>query len=477
MAQILPQIEHLIVVMLENRSLDNLCGWLYADAPPAHSIPQGGDPIFDGLNAGLWNPSNSSYFQGQPADKVFVVRGASTTTVPDHDPEEGFDHVTFQIYGPQGAVPDPRWPMQGFLVDYASIGAANPAQIMQCYTPEQVPVISALAHNFAISDRWFCSTPNQTWPNRCFVHAGTANGNVDNGAIPDPFKWDVPSIFNVLQSMGVSWTVYCDTVVAPSLTRSMFPKLWDPFLDGHFQGFPAFQQACSQGSLPTYSFIEPSFLVDPNDEHPPHDVTAGEEFLLALWQSVSQSPLWSKSLLIITFDEHGGCYDHVLPPTNAVTPDQASNPGAEGFRFDRFGVRVPTIVISPYIEPGTVFRASVAVSGTPYDHTSILATLRDWLEIPESLMLPSQRIAAAPHLGPVLTRTTARTDLPAIPAPAPRLQHPEVAQARSMNDLQRSLVTASTIRFAMSPTTVGQSTRTVQEAVDFFKKRPSMAGS
>jgi phospholipase C len=475
--KILPQIDHIIVVMLENRSLDNLCGWLYSGATPGHFIPQGSNPSFDGVNAGLWNPSNSSYFQGQAPEKVFVVEGASSTTVPNPDPEEAFDHITYQLYGPQGPAPDPRWPMQGFLVDYESVGSSSPDQLMQCYAPAQVPVLSALARNFAISDRWFCSTPNQTWPNRCFVHAGTANGNVNNGEIPNPFDWNVLSIFNVLESMGASWIVFSDTVVTPSLTRAMFPKLWDPFLDGHFQGFPAFQYACSNGSIPSYSFIEPSFLDDPNDEHPPHDVTAGEEFLHAIWEAVSQSPRWSKILLVITYDEHGGCYDHVLPPTNAVSPDQASNPGAEGFHFDRFGVRVPTILVSPYIEPGTVFRAGVSDSGTPYDHTSILATIRDWLAISESLMLPSKRIAAAPHLGQVLTRTTPRPDLPTIASPATRSRHVQLAMSQPINDLQRSLLTASAIRFGLSPSAVVQSTRTVQDAVKFFKQRSSMAAS
>ncbi len=216
---------------------------------------------------------------------------------------------------------------------------------------------------------------------------------------------------------------------------------------------------------------------DPNDEHPPHDITAGEEFLHAIWEAVSQSPKWNKILLVITYDEHGGCYDHVLPPTNAVTPDPASNPGAEGFHFDRFGVRVPTILVSPYIEPGTVFRAGVSDLGTPYDHTSILATLRDWLAIPDSLMLPSKRIAAAPHLGPVLTRTTPRIDLPTIPSPAPRSLHAQLAMSQPINDLQRSLLTASAIRFGLSPSAVVQSTRTVQDAVRFFKQRSSMAAS
>ena len=210
--------------------------------------------------------------------------------------------------------------MQGFVVNYEETKAASPNQIMQTYSTTQLPVLTALARNFAISDAWFCSVPSQTWPNRSFVHAGTSNGNVDNGVITNPFHWDVMTIFNVLQSMGASWKVYNDSFTS-SLTRIMFPKLWSPLLNRHFQGFSDFQSDCAAGTLPQYSFVEPNFVsAEANDEHPPHDVAAGERFLFAIWQAISQSPAWESTLLLITFDEHGGCYDHVLPPTNAVVP-------------------------------------------------------------------------------------------------------------------------------------------------------------
>ena len=193
------------------------------------------------------------------------------------------------------------------------------------------------------------------------------------------------------------------------MTRTMFPKLWDPSLNGHFRGFSAFQYACSHGSLPSYSFIEPSFLIDPNDEHPPHDVTAGEAFLFDIWEAVSQlAGFGIKTLLVITFDEHGGCYDHVLPPTNAVDP--AIRPATRGRRD------------SPSIASASAFRRSSSPrtsrrgrsSGpecrtgpaTPYDHTSILATLRDWLSIPGEphAAEPANRRGAPPggdpHAGP-----------------------------------------------------------------------------
>ena len=468
---ILSQIEHVVVVMLENRSLDNMCGWVYSSSnQPAHVLPAGSDPSYNGLNSSLWNPSNLGYFNGQAPVQVPVVKGTSSYFIPDPDPEETFDNVTYQISGPPKATRQTS--MQGFVLNYQYATAADADQIMQTYSPNQVPVISALATNYAICDAWYCSVPTQTWPNRAFVHAGTSNGNINNGNPPDPLKWDVKTIFNVLKSISVAWNVYSDAEAAPSLTRTMFPKLWDPFLDGHFQRFTDFQQQCAKGTLPRYSFVEPNFLSNPNDEHPPHDVSSGEAFLLQVWQAVSTSPNWNSTLLIVTYDEHGGCYDHVQPPPGAATPDQASNPGQESFRFDRFGVRVPTVLVSPYIQAGTVFRSNTNV---PYDHTSILATLRDWLDIGPKDMLPSKRIAAAPTLEQVLTLATPRTSLPTI-SPLPITPQP-TPLSLPPNDLQKSLVAGSARRFGLDPAEVLGQIQTRQHALDFFKARASMAHS
>jgi phospholipase C len=471
MSKILPKIQNVVVVMFENRSLDNLCGWLYSTPNPQPSLylPAGSPAAYDGLNPNLWNPSNASYFTGQPPIKVPVAQGTTSYQIPDPDPEETFDHVTFQMYGPEGPGPNPKWPMQGFIVDYENIDPipANPDLIMETYTPAQVPVLSALAQNYAISDAWFCSVPTQTLPNRAFVHAGTSNGNVNNGQYPDPFDFDVPSIFNVLHSRGVGWKVYSDTILTPSLTRTFFPKLWDPLLEDHFKGFGEFEEDCAHNSLPEYSFVEPSFLFEPNDQHPPHDVAAGEHFLYKIWKAISESPGWNNILLIITYDEHGGCYDHVLPPGGAATPDSVT--GENGFKFDRFGVRVPTVVVSPYIQAGTVFRSNTS---TPYDHTSILATLRDWLEIPSGAMLPSQRIAKAPNLDQVLTLASPRTVTPQI-AP-PRAGLPTSVTLRP-NSLQKSLLSGAAHRFGLHPKLLIDQIPTRQHAVDFFKRRVSMA--
>jgi phospholipase C len=467
---ILPNIQHIVVVMLENRSFDNICGWLYNDAekPGLHYIRRSDDHrLFNGLDPAMWCPSNRSYFNGQPPTKVLAKRCTKDYTVPNPDPEETFDNVTYQLYGPEGAVPNPQWPMQGFIVNYEDATSTKTADmIMEAYCPEQLPVISTLARSYAVSDEWFCSVPSQTWPNRCFFHAGNSNGHVNNGDIPDPLEWDVETIYNVLESLQVSWKVYSDTWITPSATRTMYPKLWDPDLDDHFCGFGDFKRDCAHNSLPKYSFLEPSFLFEPSDEHPPHDVAAGEHFLFQIWQAVSESPGWNDTLLMITYDEHGGCYDHVLPE-KAIPPDSPPQPGDEGFLFDRFGVRVPTVLVSPYIQAGTVFRSDTAV---PYDHTSILATLRDWLEIPEGDMLPSNRIKAAPHLGKVLTLTTQRTDKPSISPPYAGVH---LSLDLSLNDFQRSLVTGSARRFAMHPGAVLAQVKTRKHAMEFFKSRAS----
>ena len=468
---ILPQIKHVIVVMLENRSFDNICGWLYkagTKPQPSQFLPPSSAKEYDGLKLSYFNPANPLYFKGQSANTVRIFDQAASTTDPDPDPEETFSNVTYQLFGPETPSANATWPNLGFVVDYAkATGRNGPVEIMKPFSPAQLPVISALAANFAVSDRYFCSVPSQTWPNRSFVHAGTSNGNVNNGDIPNPFDWDVRNIFNVLEDLGADWRVYSDAGVVPSLTRLMFPNLW-PYGD-HFHDFDTFKQDCARGGLGQYTFLEPSFLVNPNDEHPPHDVVAGEQFLFDIWQAVSQSPAWSESLLMITYDEHGGTYDHVHPPFGAACPDAKSNPGQEGFTFDRFGVRVPTVLVSPWIQAGTIFRSPTA---TPYDHTSLLATLRDWLPIPEDKMLTSARIAAAPNFEHVLTLQQPRIDLPTIPPPA--AQGKPTDTEKGPNSIQKSLICAHAVQLDKDPAAVMSNIQTRQDAIHFFKSNPGI---
>jgi phospholipase C len=357
--------------------------------------------------------------------------------------------------------------MKGFALDYGSLKDCKAENIMQCYSTAQVPVITALAQNYAVSDQWYASSPTQTWPNRAFAHLGTSRGKVNN-APNDPFHYDIPTIFNVLEKLTyspwgelVTWGVYNDTILPP-LTRLQLPRLWDPLLDGHFHYFETFKQHARDGALPTYSFIEPSFVIDPNDEHPPHDVRLGEQFINDVYQAVSTGKAWEQTLLLVTYDEHDGCYDHVIPPWTATTPDAESNPGEAGFRFNRFGVRVPALLISPHIEAGTVFRSP---THTPYDHTSILATLGAWLNIPSDKMLPSDRIKAAPSFGDVLTRSAPRKDFPIV-KPRESLTAWRVMPDLVLNDLQKSIM------IAIESKRLGR-TLAVHEVLDLLAKIPT----
>ncbi len=418
MAGGMSRIKNLVVVIMENRSFDNFLGWLYSSGDLPFQVIGGrhGDPAFFGLEPGsFWNPANASFFQGDPPRQVFATQGTtgpSPYTVPDPNPLEGFDDMSMQIFGTTNPLPAQAATMLGFLVDYQKTGATNPASIMETYSPGQLPVLAGLARSYAVGDAWFASAPCETWPNRAFVHTGTSNGQVNNSTY-NPFDYDIPTIFNVLEAAGHSWAVYNPGPFI-SLTRLQFPRLYDPELESHFLGITDFVEQARAGTLPAYSFVEPAFVGIPqgaDDQHPPHDVCLGERFLLEIYSALASGKNWEQTLLIITYDEHGGCPDHVPPPWGAATPDQASAPGQEGFHFNRFGVRVPLVAVSPWIRAGTVFRST---TGVPFDHTSILATLRDWLMIPDALMLPSQRVAVAPTLDAVLNLTTGRQDRPAI---------------------------------------------------------------
>ncbi len=458
------QIAHVVVVMMENRSFDNLLGWLYADKGnrPPRNIPSQAPPTFDGLERErYWNPIDAADIR-KPDDQVpekrraYVTQQARSASVPDPDPHEQFRYMSYQLFGTQKPGKNQTANMKGFVVDFADAvrsskqPKADPRLIMDCFNPRQVPVLSALARNYAVCDRWFASVPCQTWPNRAFVHAGTSCGrvnnldkDVDDWTPPNPLYYNTPTIFNVLQALGVTWKVYADSIVTPTLTRSQFvTQLGSPLLQGHFRGFTDFCNDAALGTLPSYSFVEPSFLEKKNDQHPPHDVMAGDRFLYEVWKAVSTGPGWRNTLMVITYDEHGGCYDHVPTPWGAIRPD-ASKP-QKPFGFDRYGVRVPAVLVSPWIEPGTVFRAPG--KGAEYDHTSILATLREWQDLSRRARgkwLKSRRIAGAPTLAPVLTRGRPRTELPDIPRPRPLLKAAPARRDARLNSIQSGVVAAA----------------------------------
>ena len=410
-------IRHVVVLMLENRSFDCMLGML-----------RPGDEDLDGLSGhetNVWQPA------GGASQTVSVWNDptidAQAFSIPDPDPGESFADIAQQIGGVNG-VP----PMGGFAANYMAQPAVSgsprdPRAVMHYFVPYQVPVISRLAAAFGVADRWHAAAPCQTWPNRFFAHTGTSGGSVDNTRL-----FEGETVFNRLQEAGESWRVYFhDIPQAAALERLL------PLALTHFLRFDHFLSDAASGGLPAYSFIEPRYFdlagTIPNDQHPPHNVAYGELLIAAVYNALRTSPLWHQSLLIVTYDEHGGCYDHVLPPAATPPGDAASN----GFRFDRFGVRVPAVIVSPYVQAASLIRPS---SVTPFDHTSIIATLRALFRL--GPLTP--RDAAAPSLLETLMSTPDNDGPASIIAPKPAIGSAAMLAAQQrqpMNDLQRSLAT------------------------------------
>ncbi len=436
-------IEHVVVVMLENRSFDNALGYLYGpEDPPKQHIPplQPGEQPFHGL---LFEKTEDLQNDG-----VAPAPGVRATNTPGWDPGEEYEHVNVQLFGaatPPKAAPAKGAPvpgMKGFLKDYSTQcngTAEDKQQIMRMYGPGDLPVLNGLARGYAVSDAWFASVPTQTNANRAFSLCGTSLKLVDNGYLSKGKvnaklandRFDADTIWNVLERNGFSdWAVFWEVAYPPVIsrypyTRNLFPRLESiKNIDGHFRKMAEFFALAKSGTLPKYSYIEPSWggyalaeSVMGNEYHPPSDVTPGEHRLEQIYRSLKAGKAWDKTLLVITFDEHGGNYDHV-PPGPALPPSGKPDPGQYGFLFDRYGVRVPAILVSPRIEQGTVFRSGGDV---PYDHTSVIATVLKWLlpQVPPGKWGLGERVRNAPTFENVLTLDRARDDVPAATTPAP----------------------------------------------------------
>lgn len=285
--------------------------------------------------------------------------------------------------------------------NYACIPGTVETNIMGMFTPGTLPVISTLAKEYVVFDRWFASAPTQTYPNRNFACTGTTNCYMDNTR----HILHAPSIFGLLSKNNISWSMYGYNTDYP-LARTMYPDVTNASKE-RFGVFEDFQRDVNNGTLASYVWLEPDlgFGKAANSQHPGTlDVSRGEKFMYDIYRTLHNSPIWNDTLLIFTYDEHGGCYDHVMPPNNAVPPDDYVGKKAEfNFGFDRFGVRVPTIAISPRIHAGTVCQAK---GNTPFDHTTILKTVQKRWNLPSL----AKHDAAAEDIGDVISLETVRTD-------------------------------------------------------------------
>jgi len=443
--------DHVVLVMFENRSFDNLLGRLYGP---------GDVPGFEGvLGKDLSNPIPTWAEHGS-ASGVVPYHLSTTMDSPDPDPGEEYQHTNTQLFNrldeanrfkdatemvaPYNAPEPGQLPtMDGFVTDYVSFLTVELgrqptydeySQIMSGFAPDQVPVMSTLARDFCVFDHWFSEVPSQTMANRSFWTSASSSGFVVNRPMTNFMRHNrAETIFERLEQHGRSWKVYVLEPDPLSFTGLIhFERLRERFAT-HFVPFAEFEGDAAEGTLPDFCVVEPNLLAGHCDYHPafgralligvdvlvdpPSSILAGEAFLARIYRAVrsAQSRRGSNAfntLLVVGFDEPGGTYDHV-PPGPVPPADPAAPPGQLGFRFDRSGYRVPAVMVSPWIEPQTVCSNEMR-------HSSLLATLRRVWDLGPPF---SGRDASAATFEHVLSRSSPRDpsswpDVDPLPVPA-----------------------------------------------------------
>ena len=416
------KIKHVVYYMLENRSFDHVVGWLHDRADDIHVIGPTGP--YNGASTEMFNAD-------EQRNKIFLSLYKDGKLSTDYslemfqyDPYHDMSDTLRQMYftnpdGYQdGATPD----MGGFVYNNSS------PQVMQTYSPVQLPVLNGIGKSYAISDAWFSSMPAATDVNRAFAVTGSAQQQLNNFMSPPQYNYwpEQPhraSIWKTLWANGIAdWTIYNSTQwMSHVFTYELFLMGQIPSVDAdiasglldHLAPVQQFYQQALDGTLPAFSYIEPIWigLAGTTSYHPGEDLVPGEVQLNKIYDSLRKGPNWDETLLIVTFDEHGGIFDHVPPPA-AVNP--WPNDAVDGFRYDRMGVRVPTLIASPWVEANTVFRSTTDVA---YDGTSFMATLLQWFGIPPERWFLGDRVNVAPSFEGVLTLAEARTDSPEFKPP------------------------------------------------------------
>eukprot|EP01127_Copromyxa_protea_P000134 TRINITY_DN10132_c0_g1_i1.p1 TRINITY_DN10132_c0_g1~~TRINITY_DN10132_c0_g1_i1.p1 ORF type:complete len:655 (+),score=121.50 TRINITY_DN10132_c0_g1_i1:308-2272(+) len=425
-------IKHIVVLMEENRSFDHLLGFY---------------PGVNGLKGNEFNPFNTS----DPSGGGYTVDGKSAYVGPC-DPDHTTPATTSKIFGAdavaRGDFTNPQ--MDGF-VEWEQTHRKKPeaCAVMSMFTPERLPVLSSLVKEFVLFDRFFSSHAGPTWPNRMFFLSATSAGSSETG----------PWYHNEVGKLFPQKTFY-DQVKESGLTWKNYynDTPWELFMESvahnpeHLAGMPEFFEDAKKGTLPHYSFINPrsginmTTGVGSNDMHPDHDIAAGEQYYKDIYEALRSSPSWNETLFIITFDEHGGFYDHVPTPLNVPPPGdgEKSYPDTDVL-FNRLGIRIPTLLISPWVPKGMVVSEPAAAQkpahNSEFDLTSIMATARKILGI-KSGPLTKRDAWSATFENVLEIVKEPRTDCPVHLPEAPPVTHiAEVEGDQAPNELQTHIMT------------------------------------
>jgi phospholipase C len=368
----LDEVQHIVVLMLENRSFDHMLGYL--------GLEESGLDV-DGLQEGMANEHDGRSYP--------IFRLDETAFTKAQDPCHSGACVDDQLTNGNGGF------AANFIRTREDPRAADPLVVMGYYDGRQLPIYDFLARRFGVCDRWFCSVRGATFPNRLYAVAGRSAESRDNASPP---VYHLPSFVRHLDAADASWRWYTHEVFATiwAVDRDYVPRTFDnvrPF-SSPFR-FDDFFSAARAGTLPAVAWIDPNFVdvggaVGSNDDHPPADVRAGQELVLRVFNALARGPAWERTLLVITYDEHGGFFDHVEPPQ---AEDDDPRP-----EFHALGPRVPALVVSPRVRPG--------VSHELFDHTSIIKTCLVRFCRREGGLIPDMgaRVRAANHLGALLER-------------------------------------------------------------------------
>ena len=404
-------IEHVVVLMLENHSFDQMLGGMRTELPD-----------LDGVNPAAPH-SNLDPDGGAP-----YLQATTTATSVAPDPMHETKNVLVQLKDNNG----------NFVCDYAAkypqTTRPQRQQIMGYYAAGHLTSLHELARHFTVCDHWYSSVPGPTWTNRFFVHSGTSLGRVIMpSGLDHPslyFGYDQDTVYDRLNERGISWKVYYGDI-PHTLVLTHQRRLSNARRHHRMSAF--FSDAAGPDArFPAYCFIEPKYFPPgQNDDHPPHPTARAQQLMADVYNTLrSNEALWQKTLLVVLYDEHGGFFDHVAPPA-AVPPDVH----VEEYSFDRFGVRVPAVLVSPWVDQG--------VLSTEFDHTSLLKYLSDkW-----GLAPLTARVSAAKSIAEAIRTTgTARDDTPpplAAPEPVLEFAAAQVAvaePAEALNEHQQALL-------------------------------------